>query len=173
MLNIHHNVDIELMELKYNYYHHNRKEIEGREYETTVCTIKIGERGLDDKCGDISDTWFDADGNFIFKTRVIDKAGNVSDTVASALDYDANRRVGYSDASYDSVKKEITILFDVNNPYDGVKAVEVCVVKGESCELSNLLIGKVSRVGNSYKLIVRESDFDSDNDGFINAKIKI
>ena len=111
-----------------------------------------------------------------FKTRQIDKAGNISEEeLEYVLGYNNSRGISVSQG-YDGVNKNITITITALNPSGEVKKVEVYVdgVK------SDILTGAVRKgVNNNYSLVIEtpkegnETFVSFFNNGFIDKKIEI
>ena len=143
--------------------------------ETLYCVVVDAHKVSSGDCDLVDINKFDGT-KLHFKTKIVDKAGNVSVTTQEyELEYNESRSVTVGNAKYDGTTKTITIDIIVNNPTEKVNRFVVSVENGtnnwvESSDLATAITG----ANNRYKLQITPANFATlFSGGFINKKIQI
>ncbi len=143
--------------------------------ETLYCVVVDAHKVSSGDCDLVDINKFDGT-KLHFKTKIVDKAGNVSVTTQEyELEYNESRSVTVGNAKYDGTTKTITIDIIVNNPTEKVNRFVVSVENGtnnwvESSDLATSITG----ANNRYKLQITPANFATlFSGGFINKKIQI
>ena len=121
--------------------------------DTLYCVVVDAHKVSSGDCDLVDISKFDGT-KLHFKTKIVDKAGNVSVTTQEyELEYNESRSVTVGNAKYDGNTKVITVDIIVNNPTDKVNRFEVAVENGtDNWVVSSDLATAITGANNRYSL---------------------